>query len=79
MAHSKAKKTINGALLDIAQGAEFLGITQRALRARVARHQVPFRKMGGRVVFVRVELEKWIEALEGCDVKEALANVGAER
>ena len=69
------EKTINGALLDVPHGAAFLGVTPRALRARVARHQVPFRKMGGRVVFVRSELEKFIETLEGCTVAEALENV----
>ena len=79
MAHSKAKKTINGALLDIAHGAAFLGVTQRALRARVARHQVPFRKMGGRVVFVRVELEEFVSSLDGCSITEALLNVRGER
>ena len=68
-------RKIDGALLDVEHGAAFLGISKRALRARVARHQIPFRKMGRRVVFVRRELEKYIEALEGCPLSEALENV----
>ena len=75
MAHSKARKTINGVLLDISHGAAFLGITERALRARVARHQIPFHKWQGRVVFSRSELEKFIETIDGCSVREALENV----
>ena len=46
-------RTINSALLDVRGAASFLGVTEKTLRARVARHQVPFRVWGGRVVFVR--------------------------
>ena len=69
---SKGPKRINGSLLDVATAAGLLGITERTLRARVARKQVPFRHWGGRVVFVRHELERWIDTLEGCSVAEAL-------
>ena len=75
---ARARKTINGTLLDVAHGAVLLGLTERALRARIARHQVPFRKLGGRVVLVRDELEKFIDTLEGCSLREALGNVRGE-
>jgi len=40
----------------------------------VARHQLPFRKLGGRVVFRHSELLDFIDKLDGCSVSEALAN-----
>ena len=59
-------RTINGALLDVREAAAFLGVTEKTLRARVARHQVPFRVWGGRVVFVRTELDEFLDQLPGC-------------
>lgn len=64
------KRTINGALLDVRAAAAFLGVTEKTLRARVARHQVPFRIWGGRVVFVRAELDKFLDQLPGCSLDE---------
>jgi hypothetical protein len=64
------KRTINGALLDVRAAAAFLGITEKTLRARVARHQVPFRVWGHRVVFVRAELDKFLHQLPGCSLDE---------
>jgi hypothetical protein len=68
-------RRVNGALLDVASGAVFLGVTEKALRARVARRLVPFRRFGGRLVFVRAELETFVSTLAGCSVSEAIANV----
>jgi hypothetical protein len=62
-------RTINGVLLDV-RGAAFLGLTEKTLRARVARHQVPFRVWGGRVVFVRADLERFLDELPGCTLGE---------
>ena len=69
------KRTINGALLDVRAAAAFLGVTEKTLRARVARHQVPFRVWGGRVVFVRAELDKFLDQLPGCSLDE----IGSEK
>ena len=69
------RRRIDGSLLDVASASAFLGVTERTLRARVARKQVPFRHWGGRVVFVRRELEKWIETLDGCTIAEAAEHV----
>ena len=76
---SGAKKTINGALLDVTHAADFLGITERALWARIARNQVPYRRWQGRITLRRDELEKFIEALDGVSVDEALENVRGAR
>ena len=63
-------RTINGVLLDVRGAAAFLGVTEKTLRARVARHQVPFRVWGGRVVFVRAELERFLDELPGCTLNK---------
>jgi len=63
-------RTINGVLLDVRGAAALLGVTEKTLRARIARHQVPFRVWGGRVVFVRAELERFLDKLPGCSLTE---------
>jgi excisionase family DNA binding protein len=69
-----SRRTINGELLDVRSAATLLGCSEKTLRARVARRLVPFRKFSGRVVFRRKELDAFLEAMEGCSVKEALKN-----
>jgi excisionase family DNA binding protein len=59
-------------LLSVREAAAFLGMTQDALRARIKRRVVPFRRLGGRVIFLRSELEQYIARLPGVDTDEAL-------
>lgn len=68
-------RTIAGAMLDLRGGAAFLGLTEKMLRARVARRLIPFRRFGGRIVFVRRDLETFLAALEGCSAEEAVDNL----
>jgi len=68
-------RTINGAVMDIANGAAFLGVSKKTMRARVARATVPFRRLGGRIVFLKTELEEFLQALDGVNLKEALSNL----
>lgn len=72
-------RRMNGALLDVRHAALFLGVTEKTLRARVARRLVPFKRFGGRVVFVKIELDAFLTSLHGCSVDEALANVDTRR
>lgn len=72
-------RVFNGALLDVRSAAAFLGVTEKTLRARVARQTVPFRRLGGRVIFLKSELEAFLESLPGCDLTEALENVASRR
>ncbi len=58
----------------VAEVARLLSLSEHAVRARVARHQLPFRKLGGRVVFRQSELLDFLDKLGGCSVAEALAN-----
>ena len=46
--------------LSLTAAAELLGMSERALRARVFRQQVPVVRIVGRVFFDRLELERWI-------------------
>ena len=74
-----SRKVINGALLDVATAAEWLGCSQRSLRARVARGLVPARWLNNRVVFVRRELEQFVEDLPGVSLDEARDNARRRR
>jgi excisionase family DNA binding protein len=69
------QRRLNGALLDVRHAAQFLGVTEKTLRARVARRVVPFRRFGGRVVFLKTELESFLSCLDGCTRDEALGNM----
>ena len=67
----------NGALLDVTTAADFLGVSENAVRKRVERRLIPFRKWGGRVVFLRSELTEFLQSLPGCEVENALQNQAA--
>ena len=64
-----------GVILFVSDAAKLLGDTEKAIRQRVARREVPFRKLGGRVIFLRDELEAFFRGLPGCSSAEAQENV----
>lgn len=68
------RRRINGYVLDIATAAQFMGWPEKALRARVERGRVPYRRDGGRIVFIRDELETFLRRLPGVGLDEALKN-----
>jgi hypothetical protein len=68
-------RRVNGIVMDVATAASFIGVTPKAIRGQVTRRLIPFRRLGGRIVFIRREIETWLTSLEGCPVEEALANV----
>jgi excisionase family DNA binding protein len=51
--------------LNTNEAALFLGRTPKAIRRMVERGQIPFRRWGKRIVFVREELEEFVNALPG--------------
>lgn len=70
------RRPVNGELLvDLAGASAMVGLKEKAIRARCERRLIPFRKLGGRLVFVRRELEDFVAALDGCPLEEALANL----
>ncbi len=66
-------------LLDVTAVARLLGCSPKSIRARVARRLIPFRRLGGRIVFLRTELVAFIEGLDGCDPDEAHSNLTQRR
>jgi hypothetical protein len=48
-------------------------MTEGAVYAAVARHQIPFRRLGRKLVFDSLELDNYMHGLEGVDVAEAVA------
>jgi excisionase family DNA binding protein len=73
------RRALDGELLDVSKGALLLGCTEKGLRRRIERREIPFRRLGGRVVFLRSELEAFLGALPGCLLEEALGNVRSRR
>jgi hypothetical protein len=67
-------RTLNAELLDIrSANAEFFGAqSEKMLRARIARGTVPYRRLGGRIVFLRSELVAFFASLDGVTVDEAI-------
>ena len=63
-------------VLDFQQTKKKLNIeSDKALYQRVSRHQIPFRRWGGRLVFVEEEIDQFLAALPGISVEEAVAKV----
>jgi excisionase family DNA binding protein len=60
----------NSKYLNTKQAAEFLGRSPGAIRNLVARRNIPYRKPGGRLVFILSELEQWIDISEGLNIEK---------
>jgi excisionase family DNA binding protein len=73
------KREVGAELLDVAGAAKLLGVSEKAVRARVARRQIPFRRLGARIIFRHSELIEFLTKLEGVGVGEALANATEAR
>lgn len=58
--------------LGVRGAAVYLNITEQALRARVRRQQLPFRRLGSRIIFLPKELDRFLAALEGVSVEQAV-------
>ena len=75
----KGPRVLNGAVLDVRNATLMLGGTEKRTRGQVSRHLIPFRQWGGRIVFLRTELEQWLASLPGCSLAEAQANLQARK
>ena len=58
--------------LTVAEVAERLGISRRAVYQRINRNRIPFKRDGRNLMILEDELEAFIRALPGCSVEEAL-------
>ena len=73
-----APSVVKGVMLTVLQAAMLLGTDERWVRRRISSHQFPYRKLSGRIVILRSELEAFIADLAdlpGCTLREAQANV----
>lgn len=76
---ARGRRSLNGKLRDLATQALLLGDTEKGLRAKVSRGLVPYRRLGGRIVFLAEEIEAWLRQLPGVGVEEALTNARARQ
>ena len=70
-------RRFDGALRDIAHQARELGVSEKALRAQVARGVIPYRRHGGRIVFLADEVASYLRRLPGVTADQALENLAA--
>jgi excisionase family DNA binding protein len=61
--------------LSISEVATILGLTPKAIRQRIARGQLPFRRFGRRVLVPTSDLERFMASLPGRTADEAVAAV----
>ena len=61
---------LNNKYLSTEQCAELIGRTPGAVRNLVLRNIIPFRKPAGRLMFIREEIEAWIENAPGLRLDE---------
>ncbi len=69
------KEEVSMKHLTVEQTAEELGLTVKAVRQRIARGHLPFRKLGKRLLIPVSELEIFLATLPGRTAKEAVAAV----
>jgi excisionase family DNA binding protein len=61
--------------LDVSSAATYLGTSSTAIYATVARRQIPFRRLGRKLLFDKSKLDTYIKALEGVSVEEAVTRI----
>ncbi len=69
------RRAFNGILMDVLGLASYLGTSEHTIRSRVRRREIPFKKMGGRLLFLKHEIDRYLEQLPGCDLDEAVQNL----
>ena len=57
-------------LLSTKQLSDFIQRTEPAIRNLVMRRKIPFRKVGGRLMFIQSEIEKWVLDSPGVRLEE---------
>jgi len=56
--------------LTTAECGRLIGRSAGAIRNLVLRHQIPYRKPGGRLLFIRSEIEQWINSAPGVKLED---------
>ncbi len=68
-------RVFRGKLLDVHATAELFGCSEKVIRARASRGLLPCRYWGGRLLFLRNEVELFMERFPGVKLDEALSNL----
>jgi len=64
-------------VLSLEQALQILpGFTRWGLYNMVRRRQIPYRRRGRKIIFLKSDLIKWVESLPGVSVEEVLRNKG---
>ena len=74
---ASGRRRLDGEAMDIAGATVMMlgpGGSEKMVRARVARGELPYRKLHGRIIFLRSELTAFLTALPGVTLEQALAN-----
>jgi len=56
--------------LSATEAGRFIGRSAGAIRNLVSRRKIPYRKAGGRLLFIRSELEEWVDLSPGMTMEE---------
>ncbi len=67
--------TLTSRYLDVGGAAQYLSVTPDSIYKAAQRRRIPFRRWGRKLVFDPVELDAYIQGLEGVDAKEAVARM----
>jgi excisionase family DNA binding protein len=60
---ARGPRRFNGALMDVASAAAYFGATEGWVRSQVSRGRLRARKLGGRIIFARSDIEEFIAGL----------------
>jgi len=66
---------IKDELLTTGEAANFLKTTPGNLYNYVGARRVPYRRIGRKILFSRVELEKFLSSCPGVNIDEAIKNI----
>ena len=72
--HSEA--IMDKEILTTAEAAAYISRTPGAIRNLVLRRAIPHRKPGGRLIFLRSELDQWLDTAPGIRVEDILQEGG---
>lgn len=65
-------KTNQRRYMTIEQLSEYIGLSEHSIRHRVARNEIPHRRLGRRLLFDRVLIDHWFTGLPGTGKAGAL-------
>ena len=67
-------RVIRGTILDVRNASQNYGFTEKQFRGGVARGVIPHRRYGGRIIFLKEELDRFFLALPGVTLDQAREN-----